>query len=179
MQRCNKQVANYYFISFFNISFSSFIKVLKLVNAIYRYAHKEISTNNIYIEINLQKVRVVILSDWSGHSEIEVIQFSKYDTVKNLYSRLIHPDTKYDSYELNVILWNKMPVHEVIKEYKNHKFSRNHSSQAIKITPSEEKITSLDLNEDSLLILEILHPKQSFNLQGNNEEKKRRDRWLK
>ena len=128
-------------------------KKLKLSNAIYRYARKDISTNRTYIEINLQKVRVVTLPDWSGHSEFEVIQFSKYDTVNNLYSRLINPDTEYDSYELNVILWNKMPVHEVIKEYKNRKAGHNLSSQAIKITPSEEKITSLGLNEDSLLIL--------------------------
>ena len=154
------------------IAFLSFVKLLKLSNVIYRYARKEISTNRTYIEVNLQKVRVVVLPDWSGHSEFEVVQFSKYDTVKSLYSRLIHPDSEYDSYELNVILWNKMSIRKVIKAYKNHKVGRKVSSQMIKIIPSEKKIALLGLNEQSLLILEILIPQQSFNLQGNNEENK-------
>ena len=68
-----------------------------------RYAFEDSLTLKTYIEFNLQKVRILTIPDWSGHTEFEVFQFSKNDTVSDLYNRLIDPAETESKMLLKVI----------------------------------------------------------------------------
>ena len=68
-----------------------------------RYAFEDSLALKTYIEFNLQKVRILTIPDWNGHSDFEVVQFSKNDTVSDLYNRLIDPAETESKMLLKVI----------------------------------------------------------------------------
>ena len=93
--------------------------------------------------------------DWDEHSNYEVIQFSKYDTVNDLYSRLIDTDPKYKSHRLLKVTCDKELICNVIKKSKNYYRSGGELSYQIdEIFPSEDCVMSLALDNQSLLIVE-------------------------
>ena len=120
-----------------------------------RFGHLDDSNEEIKIEINLQKVRVMTVPDWDEHSETEVIQFSKYDTVNDLYSRLIDTDPKYISHRLLKVTCDKEWIFNAIQNYKDYyKNGGELNYQIDEILPSDDCVMSLALDDHILLIVE-------------------------
>ena len=119
-----------------------------------RYGHLDDSGEEIKIEINLQKVRVLTVPDWDEHSETEVIQFSKHDTVNNLHSRFKNED-RYESFKLLKVNCHNELIQNVINKYKDfYKNGGEFNYRISKIIPSDECVMCLALDDQSLLIAE-------------------------
>ena len=69
------------------------------------------------MELNLQKVRILTIPDWSGHTDFEVVQFSVHDTVSDLYNRLIDSAETENKVLLKVVD-QEVDVHITIKKIK-------------------------------------------------------------
>ena len=122
----------------------------KIIN---RYAYKDSTGQNAALEINLQKVRIVKYLDWTKHSIYEVVQFSKTDTISDLYSRLIVPENS-ESEELWMIIYFNDPCNffmNGIKEYEKQKSEFKSIWKKVKST--NNNVMSLGLNKLSLLII--------------------------
>ena len=108
------------------------------------------------IEINLLRVKVTTFSKLNEFSPIQVIQFSRYDKIKDLYNRLIYPNQK-NSYKLKLVQRSIEDGSKLIKDYENfylHKDDLDNGSILIK--PSKESVMSLNLDINSILIVEAL-----------------------
>ena len=92
--------------------------------------------------------------DWDEHSDFEVIQFSKYDTVNDLHSRFKNAD-RYESFKLLKVNCLKESIHNVINKYKDfYKNGGEFNYRISKIIPSDECVMCLALDDQSLLIVE-------------------------
>ena len=96
------------------------------------------------------------LSQYSGW---EVIQYSKYDTVKNLYNRLINPENSED-YVLYKIMNQEQNIDLLIQRIKDN-YSKNWELSIDReiVISSDENVMSLGLDDNSLLIIENLELK--------------------
>ena len=101
----------------------------------------------------MQNVRIVKYPGWTEDSIYEVVQFSRHDTISDLYSRLIDPDNSESQQLWVVIKLNDSCIFFIngIKEYdkQRKKFKINWK----KVESSDNNMMSFGLNKDSILIL--------------------------
>ena len=128
----------------------------------YRYAYKDDKTNRTGLEINLEKIAVLTIPDWSENNKIEVVQYSKYDTVEDLYLRLIDPASS-DLKVLWRVVYQKTSVLDIIKNVKDY-YNKNKRIQIWRkrINPCKNSVMTLDLNKHSILIIENIETKNDL-----------------
>ena len=95
----------------------------------------------------------------SQNSGWEVIQYSKHDTVKNLYNRLINPENSED-YVLYKIMNQGQNIDRLIQRIIDN-YSKNWELDIDRetVVSSDDNVMSLGLDDNSLLIIENLELK--------------------
>ena len=124
-----------------------------------RIVHRAIDNPISILEFKLQKVRILTIPNLRQNSEWEVIQYSKYDTVKSLYNRLINPENS-ENYLLCKIMNQGQNINRLIQKIKDT-YSKNWELDIDRkiVISSDENVMSLGLDDNSLLIIENLELK--------------------
>ena len=111
---------------------------------------------------------MLTVPDWKEKNKIEVIQFSKHDSVKALYSRLIDPADSESK-----ILWRigkqKGAIREIVNNVKTvyQKHKQIKIGQKERIYPSDDSVMLLNLDVHSILVIEN-NPIKNESISPNN-----------